>query len=78
MNTWLGGASRKSEQVSLSRDALEAFQTLKQACMSSPVLAFADHTKDFLLETDASKEGLGVVLLQKQADRHYHPITYGS
>ena len=72
------GASRKSEQVSLSKDALEPFQALKQACMSSPVLAFADYMKDFLLKTDASKEGLGVVLSQKQADRHYHPVAYGS
>ena len=46
--------------------------------MSSPVLAFADYTRDFLLETDASKEGLGVVLSQKQADRHYHLVAYGS
>ena len=72
------GASRKSEQVSLSEDALEAFQALKQACMSSPILAFADYMKDFLLETDASKEGLGVVLSQKQADGHYHPVTYAA
>ena len=33
--------------------------------MSTPVLAFADYTKEFLLETDASKEGLGAVLSQK-------------
>ena len=46
--------------------------------MSSPVLAFADYMKDFLLKTDASKEELGVVLSQKQADRHYHPVAYGS
>ena len=46
--------------------------------MSSPVLAFADYTKDSLLETDTSKEGLGVVLSQKQADTHYHPVAYGS
>ena len=72
------GASRKLEQVSLSKDAPEAFQTLKQAYMSSPVLAFADYMKDFLLKTDASKEGLGVVLSQKQADGHYHPIACGS
>ena len=49
------GASRKLKQVLLSKDALEAFQELKQACMSSPILAFADYTKDFLLKTDASK-----------------------
>ena len=39
---------------------------------------FPDFNKPFLLETDASKEGLGVVLSQKQDDRHYHPITFGS
>ena len=53
------GASRKLEWVSLSKEALEAFQALKQACMNSPVLAFANYTKDFLLKMDASKEGLG-------------------
>ena len=72
------GASRNSEWVSLSEGTFEAFQALKQACMTIPVLAFADYTKDFLLETDTSKEGLGVVLSQKQADGQYHPVTYGS
>ena len=74
------GASRKSEWVSLSEDALEAFQALKQAwaCMSTPILAFTDYTKDFLLKTDASKEGLGVVLSQTQVDGQYHPVAYGS
>ena len=56
------GSSRKSEKVSLSEDALEASQALKQACMSTPILAFPDYTKDFLLKMNASKEGLGVVL----------------
>ena len=72
------GASRKSERVSLSEEALEAFEALKQACMNSPVLAFADYTKDFLLETDAPKEGLGAVLSQKQEDGRFHPVAYGS
>ena len=64
--------------MSLSEEALEAFEALKQACMNSPVLAFADYTKDFLLEMDASKEGLGAVLSQKQEDRWFHLVAYGS
>ena len=63
--------------MSLSKEALEAFEALKQACMNSPVLDFADYTKDFLLETDASRKGLGV-LSQKQEDGRFHPVVYGS
>ena len=61
LNEYLAG-----EYLSLSEEALEAFEALKRAFMYSPVLAFTDYTKDFLLKTDASKEGLGAVLSQKQ------------
>ena len=64
--------------MSLSENTLEAFQALKQACMCSPVLAFANYMKDILLKMDASKEGLGAVLSQKQADGKFHPVAYGS
>ena len=64
--------------MSLSEGALKAFEMLKRACMNSPVLAFANYTKEFLLETDASKEGLGAVLSQKQEDGRFHPVAYGS
>ena len=64
--------------MSLSEEALKAFEALKQACMQSPVLAFTDYTQDFLLETDASKEGLGAVLSQKQEDGRFHQVAYGS
>ena len=72
------GASRKSEWVSLSEDVLKGFKALKQASMTGPILAFADFTKPFLLETDVSKDQLGAVLSQKQADRYYHPVAYAS
>ena len=72
------GASRKTEWVLLSEYALGAFQALKQACMSAPVLAFADYTRDFLLKTDTSKERLGAVPFKMQVDGQYHLVTYGS
>ena len=62
------GPRRKSKFVALSEDALKAFEALKQVCMAAPILAFNDYTKPFLLEMDASKDRLGAVLSQKQAN----------
>ena len=74
-----GEASKlKSEAVTLPPDALDAFEKLKMCCMTAPVLAFADFEKEFQLETDASSEGLGTVLSQKQQDGKWHPIAFGS
>ena len=69
---------KKSEHVDLSPEAREAFDRLKAACLQAPILAFPDFNKPFLLETDASRRGLGVVLSQKQADGRYHLIAYAS
>ena len=55
--------------------AIEAFHLLKMKCMTAPVLAFADFKQPFRLDTDASKDGLGAVLSQKQSDSKYHPVT---
>ena len=44
----------------------------------APLLAYADFTKPFLLETDASIEGLGAVLAQRGEDNLVHPIAYAS
>ena len=60
------GASRKLGQVLLAEEAMEAFKALKWSCMMASILAFVEYTKLFLLETDASKDGLGAVLSQKQ------------
>ena len=74
-----GEASKmKSEAITLPPETLEAFEQLKMCCMMAPVLAFADFEKEFQLETDASSEGLGTVLSQKQPDGKWHPITFRS
>ena len=58
--------------------AVVAFQELKLKCITATMLAFTDFHKPFLLETDASGDGLGAVLSQKQEDGCYHPVTYAS
>ena len=62
------GKEVKMGQVDLPPEAQEAVNILKGKVQSPPVLVFPDFDKPFLLEMDASKEGLGVVLSQKQSD----------
>ena len=68
----------KGQEVKLTVEALDAFHELKIKCMTAPVLAFANFEKPFRLETDASRDGLGAVLSQKQSDGKYHPVAYAS
>ena len=72
------GANKKKESCVLSLKAKEAFTHLKAALMKVQVLIFTDYSKPFLLEMDASKDGLAVVLLQKGPDGKYHPVANGS
>ena len=72
------GDEVKMGLVTLKPKAGEAVWLLKEKILSMPVLVFPDFDKPFLLETDASKEGLGAVLSQKQDDGCYHPIAFGS
>lgn len=54
-----------------------AFDKLKTALTSSPLLSLPDFTQTFYLHTDASLSGLGAVLCQK-TDEAEHPICYAS
>ena len=72
------GKEVKMGLVDLPPKAQEAVGILKGKAQSTPVLVFPDFNKPFLLEMDASKEGLGAVRSQKQSDGWYHPIAFGS
>ena len=74
-----GDASKlKNEELELMPETLQAFNDLKKKCMTAPVLVFADFKKPFRLETDASGEGLGAILLQESDDGQYHLVAFAS
>lgn len=54
----------------------KAMEELKERLTTAPVLAHPDYNKPFIVHTDASTTGLGVVLSQKDADAKEHPIVY--
>ncbi|KAF8730569.1 hypothetical protein RHS02_07671, partial [Rhizoctonia solani] len=53
-----------------------AFKSIKEAITNTPVLAHADPSKPYFLETDASGAALGSILSQQQEDSHLHPLGF--
>ena len=69
--------TRKESIFNWDSKCQEAFDHLKEVLTDSSTLAFPDFGKEFVLETDASKAGLGAVLSQQQEDM-LRPIAYAS
>ncbi|KAL7825810.1 hypothetical protein SRHO_G00335480 [Serrasalmus rhombeus] len=55
----------------------QSFEALRAKLVSTPVLAYADFSRPFILEVDASYSGLGAVLSQEQ-DGRLRPVAYAS
>jgi hypothetical protein len=61
----------KRDSFIWSESAQKAFDSLKVAMSEAPVLGLPNFVERFILETDASGSGMGVVLIQSN-----HPICY--
>ncbi|KAL4281717.1 hypothetical protein GQ457_03G008900 [Hibiscus cannabinus] len=55
---------RKAGTFEWTQPAQAAFEVLKQKLCATPVLGLPDFTKEFIIETDASRVGIGAVLTQ--------------
>lgn len=60
------GQGKKDFGALWSSECQSAFELLKEKLTSAPVLGYADFNLPFILETDASHEGLGAILYQQQ------------
>lgn len=61
------------DQFQWSPEAQLAFETLKEAICTAPVLGLPDFTQPFVVETDVCDIYMGVVLTQQ-----HHPIAFFS
>lgn len=69
---------KKDSKFNWGPECEEAFQQLKTALMSSPVLAHPDLSKPFIVECDASSSGFGAILIQKDSEDQERVIAYAS
>ena len=72
-----GRQRNKPVENNWNQECQEAFDSLKQELTSLTVLAYPIYTKPFIVEVDASNDGLGAVLSQEQ-DGQVRPIAYAS
>lgn len=56
--------TRKNAKFEWSAKCEKRFEKLKESLMSTPVLAIPSSSGRFIVYTDASKHGLGAVLMQ--------------
>ena len=63
----------KKDAFSWTPEARNAFEHLKEEMCQAPVLAMPNFTKMFIMECDASRNGIGVVLMQDEK-----PISFVS
>ena len=65
--------TRKGVKFEWTDRCVESFQTLKEKLMSTPVLTLPEGNEGFEVYNDASRQGLGCVLMQ-----HKRVVAYAS
>ena len=70
--------TKKGVVYEWTKQCQDVFERLKDLLTTSPILAFPNFSKGFLLATDASGIEIGAVLSQVQEDGSIRPIAYAS
>ena len=68
---------KKGEKYIWNKEQEESFKSLKEGLINAPILKFPQFDKEFIIRTDASYDGIGGVLLQKDEETKIeHPVHY--
>eukprot|EP00833_Pecoramyces_ruminatium_P013479 jgi/Orpsp1_1/1187511/evm.model.d7180000058263.1 len=68
--------TKKDTPFIWSEECTKAFEDLKKRLATAPILSPPDYDKPFIIRTDASRDGLGGVLLQKNEDESIEVPLY--
>ena len=68
--------TRKDSAWAWNDACQNAFDSLKNAITSSPILVFPDDNKPYKLEADSSDFATGAVLSQEGEDGKWHPVAF--
>ena len=68
----------KGKQLEWGPEQEQAFHKLKEALTTTPVLQFYNPLAQILIDTDASKIGVGGMILQSTDGKNYHVVEYAS
>ncbi len=69
---------RKNKPFNWTIEQDQAFTLIKEKFTSEPILSIPDHSRPFILETDASNFAIGAVLSQYDENNVLHPCAFMS
>ena len=69
---------KDSFKTPIPEEAVKAYDKLKEALISAPVLKYFDVNRPTELYVDACDNSIGAVLMQKHDDENWHPVGYYS
>uniref|UniRef100_A0A5S6Q2I3 RNA-directed DNA polymerase n=2 Tax=Trichuris muris TaxID=70415 RepID=A0A5S6Q2I3_TRIMR len=70
--------TEKRKPFQWTPECTSAFQKLRTALLSEPILRLPDFDASFILDTDASDTAIGAVLSQRDEHGREHPVAYAS
>ena len=77
ISTSLSDLLKDGEAFQWTSERNDAFNALKTALTKEPIIQLPDHTKPFVVRTDASGYAIGAMLAQ-QHNKKLHPVAYWS